>query len=59
MAGVKMGGKDVVHIKQLKDSDLGLIEVEKLLQQVADERFSKDSIGSSNGSTTNISGKLK
>ena len=59
MAGVKMGGKDVVHIKQLKDSDLGLIEVEKLLQQVADERFSEDSIGSSNGSTANISGKLK
>ncbi|CAH9112138.1 unnamed protein product [Cuscuta europaea] len=40
--GVKMGGKDVVHIKQLHNSNLEPAEVQKLLKQLADERFSDD-----------------
>ncbi|XLT33585.1 hypothetical protein HN873_064877, partial [Arachis hypogaea] len=35
---VKMGGKDVVHIKQSKISDLPPAELQKLLKQLADER---------------------
>lgn len=53
VVGVKMGGKDVVHIKQSKNSDTPSTELQKLLKQLADERFSADSNQSS------ISGKLK
>lgn len=42
IVGVKMGGKDAVHIKQLRSSDLQPTEVQKLLKQLADERFSDD-----------------
>ncbi|XP_028766604.1 MACPF domain-containing protein NSL1-like [Neltuma alba] len=42
IVGVKMGGKDVVHMKQLRSSDLQPTEVQKLLKQLADERFSED-----------------
>ncbi|RYR65603.1 hypothetical protein Ahy_A03g011531 isoform C [Arachis hypogaea] len=38
IVGVKMGGKDVVHIKQSKNSDLPPAELQKLLKQLADER---------------------
>ncbi len=35
-----MGGKDVIHIKQLQKSNAQPPEIQKLLKQVADERFS-------------------
>ncbi|KAL3519797.1 hypothetical protein ACH5RR_017946 [Cinchona calisaya] len=44
--GVKMGGKDVVHIKQLQTSNLQPNDVQKLLKKLSDERFSEDSNGS-------------
>ncbi|KAL4391817.1 hypothetical protein HN51_013262 [Arachis hypogaea] len=59
IVGVKMGGKDVVHIKQSKNSDLPPAELQKLLKQLADERFSEDSNPSSNANPAQISGKLK
>ncbi|KAK7252136.1 hypothetical protein RIF29_35878 [Crotalaria pallida] len=59
VVGVKMGGKDVVHIKQSKSSDLQPTELQKLLKQLADERFSEDSNRSSNANNAEISGKLK
>ncbi|XP_057986248.1 MACPF domain-containing protein NSL1 isoform X2 [Hevea brasiliensis] len=40
VVGVKMGGKDVIHIKQLQKSNAQPPEIQKLLKQVADERFS-------------------
>ncbi|KAI3456236.1 hypothetical protein Pfo_012899 [Paulownia fortunei] len=42
IVGVKMGGKDVIHIKQLQNSNLQSTEVQKLLKQLADERFCED-----------------
>ncbi|KAL6562112.1 kinetochore-associated protein nsl1 [Orobanche gracilis] len=42
IVGVKMGGKDVIHIKQLRHSNLQPTEVQKLLKQLADERFCED-----------------
>lgn len=42
VVGVKMGGKDVIHIKQLQNSTLQPTEVQKLLKQLADQRFSED-----------------
>ncbi|OAY26226.1 MACPF domain-containing protein NSL1 [Manihot esculenta] len=42
VVGVKMGGKDVIHIKQLQKSHAQPPEVQKLLKQVADERFSEE-----------------
>ncbi|KAL3377219.1 hypothetical protein AABB24_003562 [Solanum stoloniferum] len=42
VVGVKMGGKDVIHIKQLQNSILQPMEVQKLLKQLADEKFSED-----------------
>jgi histone H3/H4 len=37
-----MGGKDVMHIKQLQKSNLEPPEVQKLLKEYADKRFSGD-----------------
>lgn len=37
-----MGGKDVIHLKQLQNSNLQPSEVQKMLKQVADRRFSED-----------------
>jgi len=54
-----MGGKDVVHIKQSKSSDIPPTELQKLLKQLADERFSADSNQGSNVNPVAISGKLK
>ncbi|KAK7319721.1 hypothetical protein RJT34_04446 [Clitoria ternatea] len=48
VVGVQMGGKDVVHIKQSKKSDLPQTELQKLLKQLVDERFSEASHQSSN-----------
>ncbi|MED6196757.1 hypothetical protein PIB30_050355 [Stylosanthes scabra] len=59
VVGIKMGGMDVINIKQLKSSDAGPNEVEKLLQQLANERFSEDLNGSSNREPVKISGKLQ
>ncbi|GAU32552.1 hypothetical protein TSUD_64470 [Trifolium subterraneum] len=59
VVGVKMGGKDVVHIKQSKKSDSEPTELQKLLKQLADERFSADSNQSSNVNPAAISAKLK
>ncbi|XVF27602.1 hypothetical protein REPUB_Repub14bG0122400 [Reevesia pubescens] len=42
IVGVKMGGKDVIHIKQLQNSNLDPNEVQKTLKQLADERFSEN-----------------
>ncbi|KAH9608500.1 hypothetical protein KSS87_012356 [Heliosperma pusillum] len=42
VVGVKMGGKDVIHIKQLHNSNLQPSEVQSLLKKRADERFSED-----------------
>ncbi|RAL44777.1 hypothetical protein DM860_003536 [Cuscuta australis] len=57
IVGVKMGGKDVIHIKQLHNSNLEPAEVQKLLKQLADERFSDDvngnTISNPNKSTEN------
>ncbi|XP_007025556.2 PREDICTED: MACPF domain-containing protein NSL1 [Theobroma cacao] len=41
VVGVKMGGKDVIHVKQLQNSNLPPNEVQKNLKQLADERFSE------------------
>lgn len=57
VVGVKMGGKDVVHIKQSKNSDVQPTELQKLLKQLADERFSADSIPSTNVNSAAISGQ--
>lgn len=54
-----MGGKDVVSIKQLQNSNLQPIEVQKKLKQLADERFSEDVNGNSVSNTAELSGKLK
>ncbi|KAG9448093.1 hypothetical protein H6P81_014221 [Aristolochia fimbriata] len=46
IVGVKMGGKDIVHIKQLKSSSLQATDVQKLLKKLGDERFCEDANGS-------------
>ncbi|XP_022847572.1 MACPF domain-containing protein NSL1-like [Olea europaea var. sylvestris] len=42
IVGVKMGGKDVIHIKQLQSSSLQSTDVQKLLKQLADEKFAEE-----------------
>lgn len=59
VVGVKMGGKDVIHIKQLQKSNLLPIEVQRLLKQLADERFSEDVNGSIILDPNELSGQLK
>lgn len=39
IVGVKMGGKDVVYVKQLHSSNLQPAEVQKKLKEMADKRF--------------------
>ncbi|CAN6553104.1 unnamed protein product [Malus baccata var. baccata] len=56
VVGVKMGGKDIVHMKQLQNSNLHPTEVQKLLKQLADEMFSEDATGSE---SDHLSGKTK
>ncbi|KAK9092626.1 hypothetical protein Syun_027537 [Stephania yunnanensis] len=55
--GVKMGGKDVIHVKQLENSNLYLSEMQQLLQTLADERYSEDPNGTIN--TNRLPKKLK
>ncbi|KAM7500768.1 hypothetical protein LguiA_025182 [Lonicera macranthoides] len=59
IVGVKMGGKDVIHLKQLQESNLEPTEVQKLLKQLADERYAEDVNGSLNSNPDKSSGKLK
>lgn len=54
-----MGGKDAVHIKQLQNSNLHPIEVQKQLKQLADERFSEDVNGKSASNPAELSGKMQ
>lgn len=42
VVGVKVGGKDIIHVKQLRNSNLQSHEVLKFLKQVADQRFSEE-----------------
>nr|DAD22810.1 TPA_asm: hypothetical protein HUJ06_024273 [Nelumbo nucifera] len=59
IVGVKMGGKDVIHIKQLQNSNLQPNEVQKLLKQLADERFHEDVNGGLILNADELSRKLK
>lgn len=42
VVGVKMGGKEVLHIKQMQTSSLDPTQVQNSLKQLADQRFSAD-----------------
>lgn len=42
VVGVKIGGKDVIHMKQLKSSNIEPAEVQNTLKKLADERFSEN-----------------
>lgn len=59
VVGVKMGGKDVIHMKQSKKSDLEPEEMQRLLKQLAEERFFGVSNQTLNVNATKISAKLK
>ncbi|KZV27080.1 hypothetical protein F511_37785 [Dorcoceras hygrometricum] len=59
IVGVKMGGKDVIHIKQLQNSKLQTTEVQTLLKQLADERFSEDGNANTTHNPDISSGKTK
>ncbi|XP_076919900.1 MACPF domain-containing protein NSL1-like [Bidens hawaiensis] len=51
VVGVKMGGKDVIYLKQLQSSNLEPTEVQNMLKRLADDEFSKcDSEASVSGS---------
>ncbi|TMX02775.1 hypothetical protein EJD97_019884 [Solanum chilense] len=47
IVGVKMGGKDVVYVKQQYSSTLQPADIQKRLKEVADERFSNANVQSS------------
>ncbi|KAF8029775.1 hypothetical protein BT93_E2259 [Corymbia citriodora subsp. variegata] len=57
VVGVKMGGKDVVHVKQLQNSHLQPTAVQNYLKQLADEKFSEDTTVSPD--PAQLSAKLK
>ncbi|KAK3023040.1 hypothetical protein RJ639_044830 [Escallonia herrerae] len=59
VVGVKMGGKDVIHLKQLQNSNYQLAEVQKLLKQFADGQLSEDVNGNVLPGSDKSSGKLK
>ncbi|CAI9783681.1 unnamed protein product [Fraxinus pennsylvanica] len=59
VVGVKMGGKDAIHIKQLQSSSLQPTEVQKLLKELADEKFSEEVNGSLAPKADNSSRKPK
>lgn len=46
VVGVTMGGKDVVHMKQLRNSNHEPGEVQKQLKQLGDKRFAVDPVQS-------------
>ena len=39
IVGIKMGGKDVIYIRQQHSSNLQPVEVQKRLKEMADRRF--------------------
>lgn len=59
IVGVKMGGKDVIHLKQLHTSNLTPTELQKLLKKLGDDRFSANFEGSTASKSTAQSAKLK
>ncbi|XP_028780422.1 MACPF domain-containing protein NSL1 isoform X1 [Neltuma alba] len=59
VVGVKMGGKDVVHMKQFKSSHLQPTEVQRLLKKEADKRFSEDRDACSGSDQAGISVTFK
>jgi hypothetical protein len=59
VVGVKMGGKDVIHLKQLQDSNLEPTEVQKLLKQLADDKYAEDVNGSLESNPNTSSAKPK
>lgn len=59
VVGVKMGGKDIVHIKQLHNSKLEPAELQKLLKELAEERFSADVNETSVSNSADLHGKMK
>ncbi|KAJ6835762.1 MACPF domain-containing protein NSL1 [Iris pallida] len=59
VTGVKMGGKDVVSIKQQQDSVLPQSVVQNLLKILADDRFSEGFNGNFTPGTDELSTKVK
>ncbi|XP_010917939.1 MACPF domain-containing protein NSL1 isoform X1 [Elaeis guineensis] len=59
IVGVKMGGKDIICIKQQQESVLQQTEVQDLLKRLADERFSEDFCGNFALGADEFSKKLK
>ncbi|XP_030460153.1 MACPF domain-containing protein NSL1-like [Syzygium oleosum] len=59
VVGVKMGGKDVVHVQQLQNSHLQPTDVRNYLKQLADQRFSEDTNGTLLSDPAQLSPKLK
>ncbi|XP_038894492.1 MACPF domain-containing protein NSL1 [Benincasa hispida] len=45
VVGVKMGGKDVIFMRQLRESNVEQTDVQKKLKKLADEKFSEDANG--------------
>ncbi|KAH7685800.1 Membrane attack complex component/perforin (MACPF) domain-containing protein [Dioscorea alata] len=59
IVGVKMGGKDVIYIKQQQESPLQQTEVQTYLKRIADERFSDEFCENFLLASDNFPGKLK
>lgn len=59
IVGVKVGGKDVVYLKQHPSSPLTPVGFQKLLAEVSDERFSQVEGRSSMGSKENHNNKKR
>ncbi|KAI5055127.1 hypothetical protein GOP47_0030272 [Adiantum capillus-veneris] len=57
IVGVKIGGKDVIHMKQHQSSPSTSVEFQKLLAKVSDERFMPSEGRTSVGSVENRSHK--
>lgn len=45
VVGVKMGGKDVIFMRQLRESNVEQTDVQKKLKKLADEKFTEDANG--------------
>ncbi|KAA0057012.1 MACPF domain-containing protein NSL1 [Cucumis melo var. makuwa] len=57
VVGVKMGGKDVIFMRQLRESNVEQTDVQKKLKKLADDKFSEDANG---GFTSNsVAAKIK
>ncbi|KAF3334839.1 MACPF domain-containing protein NSL1 [Carex littledalei] len=54
IVGVKIGGKDVVYLKQLQYSSLSPSEVQSLLKKLADEKFAEDFRGNLTASSSEL-----